>query len=578
MSISNPFEYVGANDLSRETILDYYIEDFNFSRFVNSSRNVFLVGERGCGKSMTLLYSSLPVQLLRSEKSGKQHGLEVIGVYVPCNTPLNHKREQQLLDSFRASVVSEHYFVISIAFSIFKTLDSAPDLLSEEDSTNFIAEVEFLLDGSLPPGDRTFRRIMQLLEKKNLEAQRKVNSREDLDVFFTETYSFSTLIMPLLRLCRTIPKLQKSHFAFLIDDAQDLNPEQRECLFSWVAFRDHSLFSIKVAITNLDRISLTTVSGGTILEGHDYTRINMVQPFQSEGADFGRLAKQLIAKRLEKANINVTPEEFFPVSEAMLEKLRESEVVVRLEAEKKYGSDSSKISDYVYKYKRAHFFRNRPPTSNRAEYSGFDTLVFLSTGVIRNLLLPCYWMFDKTVSTEGGPPSVWKKKCISPSIQSDVVIEQSRRLWEIAEQELDKTLEGCSREDANRAYQLLDQLAILFRERLLKHQSEPRANSFTVSGKKGYAIEPLRRVIETLISSQLLYVRMGSAKDKGRQERYYVPNRMLWPARGLDPHGQHARVSLLASDLWSAADQGKALPFDEKVGSELIQMELFNDE
>jgi ABC-type dipeptide/oligopeptide/nickel transport system ATPase component len=67
MSNSNPFEYVGANDLSRETILDYYIDDFNFSRFVNSSRNVFLVGERGCGKSMTLLYSSFPVQLLRSE-------------------------------------------------------------------------------------------------------------------------------------------------------------------------------------------------------------------------------------------------------------------------------------------------------------------------------------------------------------------------------------------------------------------------------------------------------------------------------------------------------------------------------
>lgn len=578
MSNSNPFEYVGANDLSRETILDYYIEDFNFSRFVNSSRNVFLVGERGCGKSMTLLYSSLPVQLLRSEKSGKQHSLEVIGVYVPCNTPLNHKREQQLLDSFRASVISEHYFVISIAFSLFKTLDSAPVMLDEEDKLRFIAEVEFLLDGTLPPGDRIFRRVMQLLEKKNLEAQRKVNSRENLDVFFAETYSFSTLIMPLLRLCRTISNLQKSHFAFLIDDAQDLNSEQRECLFSWVAFRDHSLFSIKVAITNLDRIPLKTISGGTILEGHDYTRINMVQPFQSEGADFGRLAKQLIAKRLEKANINATPEEFFPVSESMLEKLKESEAIVRSEAEQKYGEDSSKISDYVYKYKRAHFFRNRPATSNRAEYSGFDTLVFLSTGVIRNLLLPCYWMFDKTVSSEGGPPSVWKKHCIPPTTQSDVVIEQSRRLWEIAEQELDKTLEGCSREDANRAYQLLDQLAILFRERLLKHQSEPRANSFTISGRKGYSIEPLKRVLETLISSQLLYVRTGSAKDKGRQERYYVPNRMLWPARGLDPHGQHARVSLLATDLWNAADKGKALPFEEKVSSDFVQMELFNHE
>lgn len=577
MIISNPFEYVGANDLSREMILDYYIEDFNFSRFVCSTRNVFLVGERGCGKSMTLLYSSLPVQQLRSEKSGSKYNLDVVGVYVPCNTPLNHKREQQLLDGFRASVISEHYFVISLAFNLSKTLDSAGTVIDPEEEDGFVAEIEFLLDGRLPPGDRVFRRIMQLLEKKSLEAQRKVNSREDLDVFFAETYSFATLILPFLRLFRTIGRLKNSHFAFLIDDAQDLNTEQRECLFSWVAFRDHSLFSLKVAITNLDRISLKTSSGGTILEGHDYTRINMIQPFQNEGADFGRLAKQLIAKRLEKSGVNCTPEEFFPVSESMLEKLKESEEFVRAEAEQKYGADSARISDYVYKYKRAHFFRTRPATSNRAEYSGFDTLVFLSTGVIRNLLVPCYWMFDKVVSSEGGPPQHWKKQFIPPQTQSDVVLEQSRRLWEIAEQELDKTLEGCSRDDAKRAYQLLDQLAILFRERLRKHQSEPRANSFTISGRKGYAIEPLKRVIETLIASQLVYVRTGAAKDKGRQERYYVPNRLLWPARGLDPHGQHARVSLLASDLWNAADQGKALPFETKEESDYIQMELFSE-
>jgi hypothetical protein len=574
MKSSNPFEYVGANDLSPETILDYYIEDFNFSRFVSSTRNVFLVGERGCGKSMTLLYSSFPVQLLRAELAGESHNSNVVGVYVPCNTPLNHRREQQLLDDFRASVISEHYFVISLAFNLCKTLDATEHPLSDEETSRFVSEIEFLLDGQLPLGDRVFRRVMQLLERKNLEAQRSVNSRENLDVFFAETYSFSTLVLPLLRLCRTVKGLEKSHFAFLIDDAQDLNSEQRECLFSWVAFRDHSLFSLKVAITNLDRISLKTSSGGTILEGHDYTRIDMIQPFQNEGADFGLLAKQLIARRLEKANIRCSPEEFFPVSESMIEKLKESEAIVRTEAEIKYGSDSKKISDYVYKYKRAHFFRTRPATSNRAEYSGFDTLVFLSTGVIRNLLHPCYWMFDKAVSTEGGPPQEWKQLCIVPAIQSDVVVAQSRRLWEFAEQELDKTLVGCSREDAKRAFQLLDQLAILFRERLHKHQSEPRAISFTISGRKGYDIGPLKRVLETLVSAQFLYVRMGTAKDSGRQERYYVPNRLLWPARGLDPHGQHARVSLMAHDLWIAADQGKALPFEEKVTSEFVQMEL----
>jgi hypothetical protein len=577
MKVRNPFEYVGANDLSGETILDYYIEDFNFSRFVSSTRNVFLVGERGCGKSMTLLYSSLPVQQLRAVKSGQPCDFKFIGIYVPCNTPLNHKREQQLLDEFRSSVISEHYFVISLAFNLAKTLEAAGSILSVSEEESFAAEVEYLLDGKLPPSGPLFKRLMQLLEKKNLEAQRVVNSRENLDVFFAETYSFATLVIPLLRLCRSTKGLQNSHFAFLIDDAQDLNDHQRKSLFSWVAFRDHSLFSLKVAITNLERISLKTSSGGSILEGHDYTRINMIQPFQNEGADFGKLATLLIQRRLAAAGLGCTPDEFFPVSDAMVEKLEESAKVVRAEAEAKYPGDAKKIADYVYKYKRAHFFRNRPSTSNRAEYSGFDMLVFLSTGVVRNLLMPCYWMFDKCISMGSGTTADLKILQIDPAVQSEVIVEHSRRLWEFAERELDKNLEGCSRDDARRAHQLLDQLAVLFRERLLKHKSEPRANSFTISGRKNLAMEPLAGVIEILVTAQLIYVRAGAAKDKGRQERYYVPNRMLWPSRGLDPHGQHARVSLLASDLWDAAEKNKPLPFEDREEKESVQMDLFNE-
>lgn len=83
MKAPNPFEYVGANDLPGKTILDYYIEDFNFSRFIQSTRNVLLVGERGCGKSMTLLYNSFPVQRLRAERDDNEVPLDTIGVYVP---------------------------------------------------------------------------------------------------------------------------------------------------------------------------------------------------------------------------------------------------------------------------------------------------------------------------------------------------------------------------------------------------------------------------------------------------------------------------------------------------------------
>lgn len=586
MNIRNPFEYVGANDLPGETILDYYIEDFNFSRFIQSTRNILLVGERGCGKSMTLLYNSFPVQRLRASRAQSTAALDTVGIYVPCNTPLTHKREFQLLDDFRASVISEHHFVLTIAFSMAKTLAEVPDLLTDEEATRLRAELEFLFATKLPAGGTLFAALMQALERESLLAQRAANAKASTDVFYENTFSFPTLIVPLLRLLRSTAALATTHFTFLIDDAHDLNEFQRGALFSWIAYRDHSLFSFKIAIASVARSTLTTASGGSILEGHDYTRIDMVQPFHNEEADFGRLADLLITRRLQKCGIAATPDEFFPVSPQMIELLRVSEAAVRAEAIAKYGEKGKRASDYVYKYKRAHFFRSRPPTANRPEYSGFDTLVFLSTGVIRNLLVPCYWMYDKVLSMSAvaserqgeeaavlPPPS-----SIPPNVQSEIILDRSQRLWDWVRNELDKTIEGCSGESARRAYQLLDNLAILFRERLLKHKSEPRANSFTISGRGDPAMKALSELLDILATAQLIYVRSGAAKDKGKRESYYVPNRLLWPDRGLDPHGQHARVSIPAAELWAAADANQPIPFDDDDGPDAKQPRLFHED
>ena len=80
----------------------------------------------------------------------------------------------------------------------------------------------------------------------------------------------------------------------------------------------------------------------------------------------------------------------------MKKDLKASEMAIREEAIRKFGEacqSSKMVTDYVYKYKRAHYFKNRPPKANRPPYSGFETLVFISTGVVRNLLEPCYGMF-----------------------------------------------------------------------------------------------------------------------------------------------------------------------------------------
>ena len=69
---NNPFQFEAANNLTDEMIADYYIDDFNYSRFIQSKRNIFLVGERGSGKTMALLFNRWRLQKLIAQRDGKK--------------------------------------------------------------------------------------------------------------------------------------------------------------------------------------------------------------------------------------------------------------------------------------------------------------------------------------------------------------------------------------------------------------------------------------------------------------------------------------------------------------------------
>ena len=120
---------------------------------------------------------------------------------------------------------------------------------------------------------------------------------------------------------------------------------------------------------------------------------------QNEQSEFGRLAKRIVGRRLERIGCKKTPDEFFPVHESVKQGLADAKEAARAEALKKYpGGTPTQISDYVYKYHRAVYFRRRE-RANLPVYSGFETIVYLSTGVVRNLLEPCYWMYESALSS-----------------------------------------------------------------------------------------------------------------------------------------------------------------------------------
>lgn len=569
MNAANPFEFDGAPNLTSKQIREWFIDDYSYARFINSTRNILLLGQRGSGKSMTLMYFSLPVQVGNERVSAGSNPQKIIGIYIPCNTPLTHKKEYLLFaDPVAPVMLSEHYFVLGIALKISETVELLSDLITEDESRILRRDFEDLFGLSFNENENIFSSVRKAINRELRVTQEAINSCESGD-FKYRARTFYTLIIPMMSLLKEVESLKNSHFLLMIDDAHDLNIYQRQCLNSWLGYRDHSLFSLKVAIAKVSDYDFRTASGGTILEGHDYTEIDLEQPFQNYDSRFGRLAREIISRRLAIAGIEIEPDKFFPESEIVAQAMEKFNQKAEDIAKQLYPNASQKtITDYRYKQGRALYFRSRSSKANRPIYSGLETIVHLSTGVIRNLLDPCYWMYDDMCSRVKKHEQF---KEIPSQIQSEVILRRSEQLWQKIRRGLDKEVEGCTSVQAVKIFNLLENLGVLFRERLLRHKSEPRVVTFSISSRTARFETDLQPLLDIARRAQLLYVRSGNSKDDGKREDYFTPNRMLWPAIGLDAQGQHGRISLQEKDVLAAAE-GQQFPYVE---SDDLQGSLF---
>lgn len=562
-SIQNPFEYEAANNLKPEDIIDYYIGEYNFLRFIQSTKNIFLIGERGSGKTMALRYNSFSIQH-KIDKNIGNISYEKIGVLIPCNTPLFLKAEYMLIaDEYKKAIICEHYLVLSILQAIASTLNDIAEIVAEanKQKDTLFHEIEYIWDVELDKqASNFFVAIENYTKKENYLTQKKIN-KFDSDAFYENTLSFASSVLPFLQLLRNnLDILSDSHFLLMVDDAQDMNEYQNKALNSWIAYRDHSLFSFKVATVKVDRPSLVTASGGCILEGHDFITVDMEQAYQNQEAGFYKLSKKIIEKRLQRIGLQQTAEAFFPINKSLEQDLESCKERTRLDGIKKYGEGNKKaINDFVYKYSRALYFKERKSKANTPPYSGFETIVDISTGVVRNLLTPCFWMFEKEISS-----SKREITSIPPKVQTEILIERSKDFWTVLKNGLDKKVNNCSIQDAKHINNLFDNLIALFAKRLMMDISEPRAIVFSISQQDIYPdqVKEIKRLLNIAQKATYIYTRLGNAKEKGKQETYYVPNRLLFPIAGLDPQGQASHASLKVSDLYNAAFNNKEIPIE----------------
>jgi hypothetical protein len=579
----NPFVHERAVVIDDDLIVEWFCDDFNLARLITSTQNTFLIGNRGSGKTMMFKYSDITSlrYVLSALNNNRIKDLRkppvFFGVYVPCREGALYKNESKLYDSEpKQSAVSKHMLALYLLFRLLYSLGRIPVALLNMITDDIDHKVlhnglEEILNRDINRNRGLFNETASIVNQMNREAQNILNDpykEKKFDIYHTA----ETILFPIFDLFGVCKILNNFHIIFLIDDADALDSDQMRFLNSWVGYRGHTAYSFKIAISRRIDYDFKTASKGDLSEGHDYTVIPLEYPYHHEKSDFGKLARSIIQKRLERISLDKDPMLYFPINKKMAEDLEKCKQQLKRKLNDEHPEyDTKQITDKVYKYHRSTYFRKRYEgktdvgKTSYPPYSGFELITYISTGIIRNLLEPCYKMYDEAYDQLDEDKKHTGVRVIPPTVQTAVINSISHDKWRSLESGLSIRLKGVTREDDKRIYNLFSELASLFHRRLMSDISEPNANSFSVVGWDDVSERDkadLERYLDIAERAQLIYTRMGSTKDKKRLEKYYIPNRALWPKVGLDPHGQHARIYLSANVLLRASE-GREIPFDK---------------
>ena len=165
-----------------------------------------------------------------------------------------------------------------------------------------------------------------------------------------------------------------------------------------------------------------------------------------------------------------------PIKRHSLEKIKEEAAT-----EWKTVGEPGRQADFIYRYATARLFQHIKATKQEKSYAGFDNLVHISSGIVRDFLEPCYLMFDDVSNRSTDQSPVVR---IPPSVQDRIIKKYSEDFLLARFEDFRKDLppEQWTTLDSLRV--LLDSLGRLFYERLHDPEArEARLFSFTVRGQ-----------------------------------------------------------------------------------------------
>lgn len=548
----NPFQITTPEDLTAQETVDLFIDVFTDFPQIVDPRHVFLLGPRGIGKSMMFRYLQSDCQCVVSNCNFSE--LPFLGIYVPIKNVSFVKTELKRLDDRHASdLFNEHLMATHVAIKAFDSLlknECAVDTLNSESLLEYYVNYfspllyPYQLGCSLEAmGTYSVSHILEnIIDKLNIAY--RVATHYISHLSFTSVlpeytgplFDYQDFLLPLLSSLSKITGFPQGSLYILLDDAHYLSETQTCILNSWIATRTSRRISFKVS-SQYNYKSYYTITGATIDSPHDYTSVDMTVVYTSTTKRIYReRIREIVERRLKLCNIESSVEEFFPNDADQEEKIREIADSYRERFDQGKGRGYYRSDDAV-RYARPDFIKGlagQSKNSSSYSYAGFDQMVHLSSGIIRQFLEPAHAMYSSEASAKINGDII----AITPTVQNDVLRKEATNFL-FKELEKFKNVgheDAIPREDVEHLSNLIQGLGGLFRQILLSERSERKVFSFAISDEISETVD---KVIKIGVNLGFFHMSTIGRKDRlsGGRTPLYIMNRRLAPIWNLDPTG-----------------------------------------
>lgn len=622
--VSNPFAVVSPEELTAEEADQLFVEVSDYEE-IRRPGNTLVSGARGCGKSM-LIRCSLPDFLMcRNQCTFSELPFLSFNISIK-KTSINLVELRNLDGLHMPFLVNEHFMALNVMIAAFSVLSNAEynyDEYDPEQYKEFFAQYSKYLklssctdtiDVSYENPNKFFSVLYEHMVELSYNFLPYITGLFQLEIkdfsYNYPLFSFSRFIVPVFKLLTKLPCFpQNKPILMFFDDADNLSKTQTSILNTWIANRTQPTISLKVFTQVKQYKTYLTTTDNLIESPHDYQELDISSKYTTKtSADpninqYYDKVRDILIRRLQKAGYysdqdNLSPQiaekllkEFFPTYKKQDEGIQRE--VERIKENYETRGRGYRLSDDIRRYAIPNYIRHLAGKSKNKptyKYAGFETIIHLSSGIIRYLLDAIAKMYDtvQLIKTD-------RIEMIPPEVQ-DAVLRERADFYLFTE--LPKSVELYTKENKQEILitdnpqsvtemlaNLINAMGKTFQEILLSGtdddpysgRSERKVFSIAISNPEKKDVE-VQQVLQLGVRLGFLHEAYIGNKTGDGRTRLYILNRCFAPFFTLDPSGFNGYFFITIEALSRAIHNGKRLRAIDDTHEEYDEKQLTIDD